>query len=546
MRSYLGTMPNNRKRRGELAAAPLPSPVVGVSSDAYKRHGDVDWGTQASPSLDELTTLSVDSALADLGLGRKVWRRFVAEVRVENDLLASVVDMWRRDAKRVESALARTLPDSHTARAVAHRFAVVAEMFASADTSKHPSEWRVVADDDLKQRTGEATKLNDHDNAGTVAQRSNAPSLIGVRQRIPRMPLDGEHSFDNREERRTALWRRLQLLLSPADISALAAAGTALRSRGSEGASKYLSAVWKIVFRQDDAEELLIELICTQSDLALQLALRRNLPSCGEDAPNARPSSAQRSVRRRGSCDDAMKITFLPDLQLFHVLSFCPFAKELTSFATTSVDMRLVAEADFLWLLAWEQFFKSDQPRSSPKPQTGVRERMLKRISSLCCECRSFTEFEHAILGCRLCDLCERKHPRYALIRSDYVKKEFQLPLNAQTSLPSFLGATGRVFLRRDVEKLAGRFHASDTKLRALRAQNDLGFTVAGRQRTRNPLRSSSGAVGRGGGGGSGYGGSNSRRVQSNFVDDNDPCCFEATALRRAHDDSCRSWWDES
>lgn len=97
-------------------------------------------------------------------------------------------------------------------------------------------------------------------------------------------------------------------------------------------------------------------------------------------------------------------------------------------------------------------------------------------------ECGRLTDFEHGILGCRLCEPCERSHSRYALIRtiahrmlkrpiigpigrlsivcrSGQASREFQLPLRVMQQLPGLDGTTGRVFLREAVQQLAERHH---------------------------------------------------------------------------------------
>ena len=51
--------------------------------------------------------------------------------------------------------------------------------------------------------------------------------------------------------------------------------------------------------------------------------------------------------------------------------------------------------------------------------QLQVRRKMLLLLASQCVECKAPTDFEHGILGARLCEGCERSFPHYALIRPE-------------------------------------------------------------------------------------------------------------------------------
>ncbi|CAL1130675.1 unnamed protein product [Cladocopium goreaui] len=84
--------------------------------------------------------------------------------------------------------------------------------------------------------------------------------------------------------------------------------------------------------------------------------------------------------------------------------------------------------------------------------------------------------------------------------------------------LPGVDGSTGRVYLRSMVQQLAERQHTQES-LQQLRAKNDLGHSTCGRQRRfMAEKRRPSG-------------------MPNPSKEDTDPCCFEATALRRADAD---------
>lgn len=214
----------------------------------------------------------------------------------------------------------------------------------------------------------------------------------------------------------------------------------------------------------------------------------------------------------------------MPDTQLLQVLVFCCAASSLGAVAATCRALRSVAEDDHLWAKAWRGGLGVG--RIGQPPRAAVRAAYLRRLATRCVECREPTDFEHAIVGCRLCEDCEKGCPKYVLVRPGTACQEYHLPLSVLRTLPHADGSTGRVYLRAAVEALAARHH-SDKGLQQLRAKHDIGMTACGRQRRTQP------AFARPGGPCARE--PRDQRRRKVRVDD-DPCCFEATALRRANE----------
>lgn len=352
---------------------------------------------------------------------------------------------------------------------------------------------------------------------------------------MPRMPLG---TPEGNGERLRALRRRLQLSLPAEDVAALKACAAEFRARGVGGARLYVEEAWKLLASCKEAEELLAELICAQGDPVLQRALRAVLLNGGEADgardPQFRPP--QRGSRVAAAVPSVRAIAdfqllVLPEPQLMQILGCSPSASALCSFGACSHAAKAIADSDHLWAHVWRL-----SVGACPAPPTDLRANFLRWLASLCVECGERTDFEHAILGCRLCEQCERSCSRYVLVRANVAIREYQLPQLALRSLPHLDGATGRVYLRSAVESLASRHHSREG-LQQLRAKNEVGVTASGRQRKRAAPRGKASGM-------STARELTNRRSSSKFADE-DPCCFEATALRRANESAQGSFlWD--
>lgn len=412
--------------------------------------------------------ISLDSALADLGVGRKSCRQLRGELRLEDDSLASLLRLWRTDQRRVEMVLARL--GATAAEAIAERLAV--------------AEVDVVVEASRSQASGHGYQAADPPSPPSPSAGSAEPSLDRVWGLLPRRRPGSE----GQEERSRAFRRRVKNELSSAAQAALRGAQAALREGGPKGAETFVSEVWAFLQSEECCEEMMAEIVCAQTDPEIQRALRSVIRSSAD---------RRKSASRASSAD----ISQLPEAYLLQVLFFLGSAADLAAFGAASSASQDMSEQDALWLALWQR------PPPTVEEPGGARRQYLLHLAAQCVECGCHTDFEHAILGCRLCEACERAHSKYALIRSHTAVKEYQLPLSAMNTLAHMDGVTGRVYLRASVSSLADRHH-TQSGLQRLRAKNDMGKTAAGRQRKRPEARS--------------------------FRPDDDPCCFEASALRRA------------
>lgn len=425
--------------------------------------------------------LALDAALAGLGVGRKLCRQLRAELKLEEDSFGCLLRDFRRDQRRVESALARLLPKvSEQVICLLEVESFEASPPARGGIPEIPVDC-VAAGNELEE----------------------------VWKALPKM-LPGENSErQGHEERGRALRRRLKATLTEEAQQRLKAAMAQLRDEGLGGADEYLTEVWeqlKALENEYLRVDLMVEIIMSQAQ-ELQRALRGAVERKLSTPPT--PSAASKKPRPRGRGE----ILVLPEVYLLQMLSYCCASVDLSRFGACCAALRGVARHDQLWRLAWQCH---GLPRQVPETQ--VRRRMLMYLASQCVDCGELTDFEHAILGCRLCESCERSHAKYALIRSSLAIREFQLPLAAMQQLPGVDGSTGRVYLRSMVQQLAERQHTQES-LQQLRAKNDLGHSTCGRQRRfMAEKRRPSG-------------------MPKPSKEDTDPCCFEATALRRADAD---------
>ncbi|CAE7447719.1 unnamed protein product [Symbiodinium natans] len=202
-------MPNRgRWSRPPLASLPRPSSGEDAGSP--------------SPDLE----VSLDSALSDLGVGRKTCRQLRGELRLEDDSFASLLLLWRRDQRRVETALAR-LGDV-AAEAIAERLAVAEVGMVEAESLQHPSDWPSVSG-----HSGGGYQAE----PGPVSSDAVEPSLDRVCSLLPRRRAGSE----GQEERSRAFRRRVKNELSGGAQAALRGAQAALREAGAKGAEAFVA-----------------------------------------------------------------------------------------------------------------------------------------------------------------------------------------------------------------------------------------------------------------------------------------------------------------
>lgn len=482
-------------------------PSVVSSVGAFLEHVDLPDPLSVDVSFD------LADALAGLGLGRKVWRHLRAELHLQDDSLASALSAWKQNENKTKAAFESVLPADALA-ATTSWFEVVSQCA--------PAEPQAVA----SVPNAPARRATD----ASIAQ-----GLPAVLARLPRLP-PGAMATEGQEERRQALRRRLQVLLGTEKLTRLRDAASELQSKGTAYAGIYVQRAWEVLAEDVDGVELLADLISTHPEAELQRALRSALQQASE-SPCSCPAQASRGgeeevrpwQRRRQRREEFREniLNLIPEAQLLQVLSFVASSLCLCNLAAASSALQVVACSDALWAPVWREAFQQEAEFQ------GLRARFLRWLSVQCVECRTPTHFEHALLGCRLCESCERGCPRYALVRSGLAMQEYQLSQNALRSLPQLKGATGVVYLRAHVSSLAARLHSQED-LQHLRAKHDVGVTAAGRQRSKRekPMGRASCQ-------------SMAREVKGKKRDD-DPCCYSATALRRAdeHADGSRlrSW----
>ncbi|CAE7760695.1 unnamed protein product, partial [Symbiodinium sp. CCMP2456] len=387
----------------------IPDPPKAVKSQA--KGSEVAAEIARSSDLE----ISLDSALADLGVGRKSCRQLRGELRLEDDSLASLLQLWRTDQRRVEMVLARL--GATAAEAIAERLAV--------------AEVDVVVGASRSQASGHGYQAADPPSPPSSAG-SAEPSLDRVWGLLPRRRPGSE----GQEERSRAFRRRVKNELSSAAQAAHRASQAALREAGPKGAEAFVSEVWSFLQSEECCEEMMVEIVCSQTDPEIQRALRSVIRSS---------SDRRKSASRASSAD----MSQLPEAYLLHVLFFLGSAADLAAFGAASSATQDMSEQDALWLALWQQ------PPPTVEEPGGARRQYLLHLAAQCVECGCHTDFEHAILGRRLCEACERAHSKYALIRSHTAVKEYQLPLSAMNTLAHMDGVTGRVYLRASVSSLA-------------------------------------------------------------------------------------------
>jgi ferredoxin len=484
---------------------------------------------------EQLQHVALDEALADLKISRKLCRQLRAALRLEDDLFASAARRWHDDTSSAETAISRLLPDA-TAAEVLERLAVAAAVLDSVGKRHQSAGQPSNHSTGRRWGGGKNFKSKRCDDAPEVAEggpaqeepRFRSAVLAAIRVRLPRL----SGTSVGQQERSRALRRRLRLLLPQESADLLTKElPSRLRVNGPDWASSYLDEAWGALKQRSDVEDLLLEIICCQTDPDVQRAFRSALPN---DFPEASlvatvPDDRCVEVSAKSSCSQSrpcFSLLALPDAQILQVLSCSASAQEICIAAATCASIRELTDSDDLWKLAWRQDRASSRLQI---PDVSVRAALLCRLASRCIECWQPTPYEHAIVGCRLCEQCERSCPTYVLVRAHIAMTEFQLSQHQIRSLPHLDGATGRVYLRSSLVSLAEKVHPG-TSLQRLRAKRDVGVSAEGRQRKQRVQR------------GSGRGGQGPTLPRSMSRNEPDPCCFEATALIRASEIVIEDW----
>eukprot|EP00405_Crypthecodinium_cohnii_P019973 CAMPEP_0206474684 /NCGR_PEP_ID=MMETSP0324_2-20121206/33631_1 /ASSEMBLY_ACC=CAM_ASM_000836 /TAXON_ID=2866 /ORGANISM="Crypthecodinium cohnii, Strain Seligo" /LENGTH=516 /DNA_ID=CAMNT_0053949899 /DNA_START=146 /DNA_END=1696 /DNA_ORIENTATION=- len=509
--------------------------------------------------------IATAEAFADVGAGRKAWRQLRAVLKLENDTLEALLMAFIRDTAVTSAAILRVFSES-AASEILVRLAAQASVEDLELESKEQA-----ASAAAPESAAAAAKPNaGSDGADGAGREASSPSasacqsagacLAAVWAELPRLPPGKRGAItEGHEERRRALRRRMQTLLPAQEANAIKTANAELRTQGPSYARLYIEIVWSHLATREDAVEMLVALIRQQSDTDIQVALRAALSelTCTSWMTSTPPSSSKGSEHR----DSGVSISLLDDMLLTQVLSFlAASASDLASSLASSRSLFRIAAQDDLWRVAEASLFPnqgslarrrgsssfSEESPALPLPllleeksptlarrvgvggrdPVSVRMRCLSRLASRCVECGISTSFEHCMLGWRLCEACEKCHSRYALIRSAMAMTEYQLPERMLLCLPSLDGTTGRVYLRAAVEDLAARLHSRED-LQKLRSRNDVGISSAGRQRGQPTGKSSNQSA--------------AREFRNRGRADPDPCCYEATALRKA--DITESGW---
>ncbi|CAK9080143.1 unnamed protein product [Durusdinium trenchii] len=397
--------------------------------------------------------MELAAALAGCGVSRKQCRQLRGELRLEEDTFEGLHRHFRHDQRRVESALRRLLPQGEEVIQLLESCEERPDLIGTWEEPSAPSV------------PGRAPST-------AAAAAGATDELREVWGALPRLQL-GESMSQGHEERGRALRRRLKSL-DASQQAVLKAQQTQLRAAGAAGAEEYLTNVWSLLQTTERRVEWMVDLIAAQTS-ELQRALRRALERRALP-PSTLLACESRAVRAKG------ELLTLPEAYLLQSLSFCTCA-ELCALGAAGAQLQRLCEEDVLWCLHWAKWRLPGQV-----PNSEVRKHFLMMLATQCVECGALTDFEHAILGCRLCEACERSHSRYALIRSSLAIREFQLPLSAMQQLPGVDGSTGRVFLRSMVQQLAERQHTQES-LQQLRAKNDMGYTSCGRRSERQSRR---------------------------------------------------------
>ncbi|CAL1157138.1 unnamed protein product, partial [Cladocopium goreaui] len=226
----------------------------------------------ASAAVATSGDLALDAALAGLGVGRKLCRQLRAELKLEEDSFGCLLRDFRRDQRRVESALARLLPKvSEQVICLLEVESFEASPPARGGIPEIPVDC-VAAGNELEE----------------------------VWKALPKM-LPGENSErQGHEERGRALRRRLKATLTEEAQQRLKAAMAQLRDEGLGGADEYLTEVWeqlKALENEYLRVDLMVEIIMSQAQ-ELQRALRGAVERKLSTSPT--PSAASKKPRPRG------------------------------------------------------------------------------------------------------------------------------------------------------------------------------------------------------------------------------------------------------
>eukprot|EP00928_Gymnodinium_smaydae_P081375 TRINITY_DN64911_c0_g1_i1.p1 TRINITY_DN64911_c0_g1~~TRINITY_DN64911_c0_g1_i1.p1 ORF type:complete len:478 (+),score=92.87 TRINITY_DN64911_c0_g1_i1:96-1529(+) len=460
--------------------------------------------------IEDAEAPTLQTFFGELRVGAKKWRQLRAELGLADDRLATLCAAWASDAGRVRAALDRLLPSEAIAAAVISCLevnAAVVEPNGRANAEAEDDDEALASSSPSTPPAQSQDGMRDANEEAVVAWTTSYESL-------PLLPPAGMRGSEGEQQRRHAFQVYLQRVLTKDAATALRALGMDLQKAGSLGACTFLNGAWALLKTLPDREQVLADLVATQKDFDLQPGLRVALLA----GPQADRSEGQGQRRRWGrhsgtgasSCELLSRV---PEPSLLLCCCFCASPQELSTIAVASRATRALAESDVPWRVACSAS-RIHVPAYVLSCSSHIRKAFLRYVASCCCECGTPTEFEHVLVGCRLCERCEKSYPRYALVRASHAMEEFQLSQAWMRCLPHLDGATGRVYLRSSVVRLAAIVHQPE-ELQRLRSTRSQGESASGRQR--KALRQE-----RGSGGG--------RRA----IDYSDPCCFEATALHRA------------
>eukprot|EP01063_Lacrimia_lanifica_P022269 TRINITY_DN29913_c0_g1_i1.p2 TRINITY_DN29913_c0_g1~~TRINITY_DN29913_c0_g1_i1.p2 ORF type:complete len:254 (+),score=74.17 TRINITY_DN29913_c0_g1_i1:111-872(+) len=149
--------------------------------------------------------------------------------------------------------------------------------------------------------------------------------------------------------------------------------------------------------------------------------------------------------------------------------------------AVTQVFKKAPKEAQKLWAVVEEWMAEGPPEGALADPEEedvgggeedgGEAEPPLPRSANACVECGKDTPFVFILLGCRLCERCEKRGGRYTLVPFPLAKSIHGLQDRDLHALNGHGEGISRVFLRADVEACAARAHqTAEKEVAALRA----------------------------------------------------------------------------
>ena len=212
-------------------------------------------------------------------------------------------------------------------------------------------------------------------------------------------------------------------------------------------------------------------------------------------------------------------VTRLPWRSLVMLASVCRGAAQMPS----------EVEEDY-WSLRWEALVVQGcdgRLQTETKPKKDLRREFLRLVRLQRVECKKVTEYRFYLLGCRLCEQCERSHTKYNMISANMVQDQYGIEPQALRGLPYMEGPKqyGLLYLRSDVEKRASANHSSLSPS----APGASHSKRKGKGKASKSARYKAGV-----GGTNGYM-SHSEHVKSaKATARSDPCCFDVSGLELA------------